>query len=572
MIIISQEEQLYVSMSETACPGLGINNSFKRIEKLPFDCIPHQSKLFLDYLKDPLSLNKFYPSAVRSHAEIPARVAEVLEHYAIDRNDLADALSEMNKRWQASEAALENIERLRQTDSIAVVTGQQAGIFTGPLYTVYKAISAVKVAACFRGRGVNAVPVFWIATEDHDFAEIAETFVFNRDNSLRKISIAAPETAGLPVGEIVLDETVNQAIEHLFDELPKSEYSEDLENLVRAAYQPGKTVGDAFALMMARLFGEYGLVLFNPLDKNLKRLAAPVYLQAIEKSEEITAALIERNRELEAAGYHAQILVDPTSFPIFWIDDEGKRHALRRSGDGKLYAKGAEKEFEINELKTLAQTEPWRLSPNATLRNVVQDFLLPTAVYFGGSAEIAYSAQTSEVYRILGRPVTPMMPRASVTVIESRVRRTLDKYNLTMSNFFCRPEGVFPRVVEEFLDSDTARVFAEAEEIINTQLNRLDRTLSLIEPTLAESLARRRPKILYHILALRTKFYHAELKKNETVKNQLETACASLFPHKGLQERTLNATSLLSRHGDYILRWLWNEVDVDTPDHQIVYL
>jgi bacillithiol biosynthesis cysteine-adding enzyme BshC len=561
-------------MSKGDCLNLPATSTrFERIETLSFDCIPHQSKLFLDYLKNPLALRKYFPSVLRSHVDVPLRVPEVLDNFKIDRNQLADALLEMNKRWQPSRQTLENIEKLRQSDAVAVMTGQQAGIFTGALFTVYKAISAIKAAACYRGRGINAVPVFWVATEDHDFAEIAETFVQNQTGCLSKVTMsAAPETAGLPVGKIALDDSINESVEHLFAELPKTEFSAGLENLVREAYQPGRKVGDAFALVMSRLFGEYGLVLFDPLDEKLKQLAAPIYLEAIEKSAEITAALVARSRELEANGYHAQILVDESSFPLFWLDEAGKRHALRRAADGKLFVKGEEKQFKIDELKELARDAPHRLSPNATFRNVVQDYLLPTAVYFGGGAEIAYSAQNSEVYRILQRPVTPMLPRASATVIEPRVRRTLDKYNLKMADFFCRPENLIPRIVEEFLDSDTARIFAEAEEAVNTQLNRLDRRLSQLEPTLAEALAHRRPKMLYHLLALKRKFHNAEMNKNETVKLRIDAASSSLFPHKGLQERKLNVTSVIARHGDYILRWLYDEIDIDTPEHQIFYL
>ncbi len=560
-------------MSETVPQNLSEFSPYKRLETLSFECVPHQSKLFLDYLRNPLALKAFYPSALKSHTEIPLRVPELLANYTVDRNQLADALLMMNKRWTVSEQTLQNIEKLRASDAVAVVTGQQAGIFTGPLYTIYKAISTIKVAACLQGRGINAVPVFWIATEDHDFAEVAGTFVNNRDGALSEIKIAAqPETEGLPVGKIRLDDSIKTAVEKLFDALPKTEFLDELQKLVEEAYQPGRTLGDAFALMMARLFGEFGLVLFDPLDENLKRLAAPIYAQAVEKSAEIVSALIKRSKELEAAGYHAQVLVEETSFPLFWLDSDGKRHALRRTADGKLHAKGIEREFELSELKEIAENAPWRLSPNVNLRNVVQDFLLPTAVYFGGAAEIAYSAQNSEVYRILERPVTPMLPRASVTIIESRVERTFDKYNLSMSDFFCRPEGLFPKIVEEFLNADTPRIFVEAEEAINIQLDRLDRNLTQIEPTLAKSLARRRPKILYHLAALRNKFYHAEIQKNAAVKHQIETASASIFPHKNLQERTINVTSLLARHGDNLVHWIWQAVDVDSSEHQIIYL
>lgn len=560
-------------MSQPASQTLPERGSSERLDSLSFECIPHQSKLFLDYLKDPLALKNFYPSALRSHVEVAARVPEVLANYKTDRNQLADALTTMNKGWGASDSALENIEKLRAADAVAVVTGQQAGILTGPLYTIYKAISTIKVAACLRGRGINAIPVFWIATEDHDFAEIAETFVHNRNGQLSEIKwLPENRIEGLPVGKITFDESVKITVEALFAELPKNEYSAELQNLVRDAYQPGQTIGDAFARMMASLFGKHGLILFDPLDENLKRLAAPIYAHAVEKSTEITAALIKRSQELEAAGYHAQVLVEETSFPLFWLDAAGRRHALKRTQNGTLHAKGADKDFTIAELQEIAGNEPQCLSPNVTLRNVVQDYLLPTAVYFGGGAEIAYSAQNSEVYRILERPVTPMLPRASLTIIEPRVARTLSKYNLDMTDFFCRPEGLFPKIVTEFLNSETPRIFTEATEIINAQLDRLSESLNQTEPTLAQSLVRRRPKMLHHLAALKTKFYNAEIRKNDTVKQQIETACSAIFPRKGLQERTLNVTSLLARHGDNLIDWTWQAVDVDSTEHQIIRL
>jgi len=469
--------------------------------------------------------------------------------------------------------SLENVERLRQPNSVAVVTGQQAGIFTGALYTIYKAISTIKAAACYRGRGINAVPVFWIATEDHDFAEIAETFVQNRNGCLSKITMsAAPETAGLPVGKIVLDDSINESVEHLFAELPKTEFSDEVENLVREAYQPGKNVGDAFALVMSRLFGEYGLVLFDPLDEKLKQLAAPLYLEAIEKSAEITTALLGRNRELEADGYHAQILVEESSFPLFWLDEAGKRHALRRGAGGKLFAKGDEKQFEIDELKELAQNSPERLSPNATLRNVVQDYLLPTAVYFGGAAEIAYFAQNSAIYKTLNRPVTPVRHRASLTVVERKHARTMEKYELNFVDLFEGKEKISAQIVERFLNREAAQVFAEVEENINAQLDSLDRELVKDVPTLAANLANRRRKILWHVGALRKKYHRAEILKDEIARRRLENLFTALLPHKALQERTLNVNTFLNFYGFNFIDWIYETIETDKENHQILYL
>ncbi|HZH33960.1 MAG TPA: bacillithiol biosynthesis cysteine-adding enzyme BshC [Pyrinomonadaceae bacterium] len=561
--------------SDSVCKSQqGIDAPFERVEYLPFAQIPHQTRLFLDYLENPLRLEKFYPSPVRSHRELAARIPEVLNNYTVDRNELADALKRLNESYGAGAQTLQNIEKLRRDDCVAVVTGQQAGIFTGALYTIYKALSVIKVAACLNARGVRAVPVFWIATEDHDFEEVAGTFVLNRENKLAKIEINADsQSAGLPVGHISSGESIVEAIEKLLAELPQTQFRGEIERLIRESYKPNLTVGEGFARMMAQLFGKLGLILLDPLDEKLKQLAAPIYRSAVEKSAEITSALTARSRELENSGYHAQILVEDDSFPFFLIDEDGKRLALKRNG-GKIKARGQRRslEFDLSELIRIAENEPLRLSPKATLRATVQDFLLPTVCYFGGAAEVAYFAQTAEVYRILERPVTPIFHRASLTIVEPGVKRILAKYDLAVIDFFTKPEKLLPQIVERFLNSNVAVVFEETEEAISKQLDLLTESLIGVEPNLSDNSERRRRKILWHINALRKKFHRAELQKNEIARSRFETAFNSLYPDNNLQERTLNITSLLARHGDNLIDWLFEAIDADSKEHQVLFL
>src|SRR2546423_10609058 len=195
-----------LSTAETACHATPEEVGL-RVENIPFDQIPQQSKLFLDYLRDPVSLRRFYPEVVKHHYDLPDRRDHVLAHYQTDRARLCAALESMNRNWGASEKTLQHIARLRESDCLAVVTGQQAGLFSGPLYTIYKALSAIKLAECLTQRGVKAVPVFWIASEDHDFEEAATAEFINRDCRLSSVSVAAAiHRDGLPVGAVRLDE------------------------------------------------------------------------------------------------------------------------------------------------------------------------------------------------------------------------------------------------------------------------------------------------------------------------------------------------------------------------------
>ena len=290
-----------MSTAEPACYSTP-EESGLRVETIPFDRIPHQSRLFLDYLKDPTTLRKYYPSAVRFHHELQQRVPDVLAAHVVDRAKVCDALEAMNRRWNAGEETRKNIELLREPDCVAVVSGQQAGLFTGPLYTIYKALAAVKLAGCLRQRNTKAVPVFWIAAEDHDFAEVAKAEFITRDCQLDEAEV--PETwhsEGQPVGHVVTDEWINSVVAELFSLLPNSEFADDMKKLVLESWQPGRGFVDCFATMMTSLIGRYGLIFLDPLDADLKKLAAPLYSSAARQAFEIATAVEQRSKELEEA-------------------------------------------------------------------------------------------------------------------------------------------------------------------------------------------------------------------------------------------------------------------------------
>ena len=561
-----------MSTAEAACYSTP-EESGLRVETLPFTEIPQQTRLFLDYLRDPLPLRQFYPSAVRYHHELAQRVPEVLSAYRVDRNRVCDALEAMNRRWGAGQATLDNIQLLRESDCIAVVSGQQAGLFTGPLYTIYKALAAVKLAGCLRQRETKAVPVFWIAAEDHDFAEVAKAEFIGRDCQLKNVEVTeALHREGQPVGQVVVDDSIDAVIDELFELLPNSEFADDIKALVKNAWQPGRGYVESFAIMMTSLLGRYGLIFLDPLDPELKKLAAPLYAEAAQRAPEIAAALEKRSSDLESAGYHAQVLATSNSFPLFLHDEQGARHAVVRVENGKYKAKDVQQEYTAEELAALALEKPERFSPNVTLRAVVQDYLLPTIAYYGGAAEIAYFAQTAEVYRLLERPATPILPRSSLTIIERHTGRVLERYSLTLKDFFEGLDPVIKRVVEEVLGADTAKLFVKTEENINQELDSLREDLESIDPTLAGALETGRKKINYQLEGLRTRFVRAQMGRDEAAHRQLQRAFDQLYPNKDLQERHINITSLLARHGTYVIEWIFNAINLGSSEHQIVKL
>lgn len=561
-----------MSTAEPACYSTP-EESGLRVETISFDGIPHQTRLFLDYLRDPTALREFYPEAVRFHHELPARAPQVLAAHQTDRNALCDALTDMNAGWGAGEETLRNIERLRESDCVAVVSGQQAGLFSGPLYTIYKALSAVKLAGCLTQRNTKAVPVFWIATEDHDFLEVAKAEFIARDCKLAHVEVSPDlHQEGQPVGRVMIDGSIEDVLKQLLELLPSSEFTSDLETLLRDAWRPGRSYGEAFARMMTSLLGKHGLVLLDPLDSRLKNLAAPLYASAAARAHEIATAIEARSKRLVEAGYHAQVTPSENSFPLFLHDATGARHALARNADGKYATKDSDTSYTAEELSQLALAHPEQFSPNVTLRAVVQDYLLPTIAYYGGAAEIAYFAQTGEVYRVLGRPVTPILPRSSLTMIERHTGRVLERYELTLADLFAGPESVLKRVVEEHLGAETAQSFAKTEDAVNNELDQLREQLRSIDPTLADALETGRRKINYQLEGLRTRFHRAQMSRDEAAQRQLQRAFDQLYPNKNLQERHINVTSLLSRHGRYVIDWIYNAINIGSDEHQIVYL
>lgn len=540
---------------------------------MPFSALLHQSKLFLDYLRDPGSLDRYYPNAVQLPTDVSSFIPEVLGNYTTDRNALCGALIEINSDAAAGEGTLKNIELLREADTVAVVTGQQAGLFTGPLYTIYKALSAIKMAAYLNANGFKTVPVFWVASEDHDFDEVSHSYFIGSSGELVEAKYRpAGYVKNSPVGSIEIDESIDKVIDDVFASLPQNGLSADVRRSIEQAWSKGTLFGKAFVKNLAAIFERFGLIFIDPMHSGIRSLSAPIYIEAIENSDKIVAAIRRNGSELVGESYHAQVLVEEDYFPLFRINDDGRRVALRRVGSDVYISKEEKGEFSTVELVAIARETPDRFSPGVMLRPVVQDYLLPTVCYFGGAAEIAYFAQNSEAYRVLGRAVTPILHRQSFTVVEAKHRRTFEKFGLEVSDILGGVDRVVESVGMKQLSSTTLEVLAELEETINTQLDKLDENFSKIDITLSASLEKRRRKMLHNIAALRKSASRAVMRKDETIERQVRAAFSSILPQSELQERVLNVNSFLAKHGDHFIDTIYNSIDLNNKDHQIIDL
>jgi bacillithiol biosynthesis cysteine-adding enzyme BshC len=536
---------------------------------ISFDQIPRTSRLFNDYLYNFDRVSRFYQPSGLDVSALVARAPKVAAQ-TFSRDAVADALADQNALAGASDLTFANIDRLRQKDSVVVITGQQAGLFTGPLYTVFKALTAIKLAEHLRAHGLNVVPMFWVASEDHDFEEVNHTRLINREGQLVTITYAGcSPKEGKPVGHVKLNEKISENIDQMVAALPESEFMPRLVEDLRDSYKAGANFADAFGSMMIKLFGKFGVVLINPLDDRLKAVAGEIYAGAMSNAPEFASRLLNATAQLEASGYHAQVYANAEAAPLFMLD-EGRRTAMTRRDDGRFYLKGSEKSFGAAELLETVRRCPSCFSPNVTLRPIVQDFLLPTLAYIGGPAEIAYFAQLRPNYGLLNRVDPVALPRASFTLIEKRHAKTMSKYDIKFTDLFAGFEEVMKMVVERSLDQNTATVFDEIEKVFDDQLDKLNASLTAVDSTLADALKGGREKILYQLHNLRTRFVHNRGKRDETTRQQIERLFAALYPNKNLQEREINVFYFLARYGYELIDRIYDEVEVGLHDHKLV--
>ncbi len=366
---------------------------------LPFSQIPHTTRLFLDYLSGAPSLRPFFPRGPHFSEWVTEEAAK-LQYDSERRQKVAAILERQNKEWGASARTLENISRLK-SGAAAVVTGQQVGLFGGPLFSLFKALTAVKLSEEAGKVGVDCVPVFWLATQDHDLDEIQSISLPGPEASLQRLTATSHGVSEAPVGTIQLGPEIDEVLKAAEQVLGES----DVTTFLRESYRPDATFGSAFAQLFTRLFDEWGVILLDASDAELNAVAEPIYRGAIERAAELDEALLARGRELEAAGYHQQVKVTPSSTLLFTLKN-GSRVPVNRdpNASATTFLVGDEKITQTELLRRIS-SEPHQFSANVLLRPVVQDHLLPTLAFTqGGSAEVAYFAQAAVVYQaLLGR-------------------------------------------------------------------------------------------------------------------------------------------------------------------------
>jgi bacillithiol biosynthesis cysteine-adding enzyme BshC len=531
---------------------------------LPFSEIPHTTRLFSDFLSDAPAVHQFYPRSARFTDWFSDEVSRI-QYDSTRRELISDILARQNK--PASSRTLENIGRLRR-GAAAVVTGQQVGILGGPVFSIYKALTAVKLANEATAAGVDAVPIFWLATEDHDLAEVSHIALPAREYVPQRIETTTHGLLDAAVGEIRFGDEITSVSAEAADLLGPS----DTADLLRESYRPGETFGSAFARLFTKLFADWGVILLDASDLELHRIAEPLYRSAIARAAELDNALLERGKALETAGYHQQVKVTPSSTLLFAFRD-GARVAIHRraNGNGADFLIGDQKIPQAELLRQIAAA-PHQFSANVLLRPVLQDFLLPTLAYTGGAAEVAYFAQAAVVYEDLLKRVTPVVPRFSATLVEPKIQGLLDRYHLAFTDLVHGPERLREVIATHALPSDLQSAFDQADASLEKSLQAVRETLDRLDSTLVDAARRAGLKMHYQLKRLRSRAARAELTKTEILARHAALLSNALFPNKTLQEREVAGVYFVARYGRELLGQLYETIHPDCLDHQIVSL
>ncbi len=506
--------------------------------------LPGTSKLFADLLYNFPRVRGFY-----AHDPLQASSYEAAAK-AIDYP--ADRRAAMAKALESQNGPIELVTKFAQPNTVAVITGQQVGLFGGPAYTIYKALTAAKIAQRLNDRGIPAVPIFWMATEDHDFAEVNHTWVYNEHAEPVKISVEAHAKTNAPAGNYTIP---HPPVDALRAALQGFEYKDDIANAAANAYRDSITMGSGFRALLVKLLQNVGILTVDPLDPAIRAIGAPLMERAVKSAPQLKSKLLERCSALQTAGYHSQVLVEEKT-PLFFLLENGERKQLRiKDADCASFASNAA-----------------NVSPNALLRPVWQDFMFPTVAYVGGPGELAYFAQSAVLYdELLGRmPV--IAPRASFTLLDARSAKLMKHFGLALQDTMTHNEALKERIAQQLIPGSLGSAFEKTASEAATLLDTLGAQLNDFDPTLAAAMAKSRAKVTYQIEKLRRKTERETLRRDTQASTDTAYLRGMLYPEGHMQERLHSILPFLAQHGPDLVDRLYATLKPECPDHRVLTL
>jgi bacillithiol biosynthesis cysteine-adding enzyme BshC len=500
--------------------------------------LPGSTRLFVDFLYDFTKVSAFYAHDPNDPQALALSRRQI--HYPLERRQrVTAALSALN-------AGNPNLELFSRDGTVAVLTGQQVGLYGGPAYTLYKALSAIALARQLTAQGTPAVPIFWLATEDHDVEEIRSASFWDGDITAQAASDGRP--AGLHI------------LQGLPSELP---LSDEVAALAKRHYRNGATFGESFAGLVKELLGPLGLLFADPLDPSLREAGREFLENAVAHSAELSDQLLRRNRDLLTAGYHAQVHFERNQTSLFFLLEDGQRKQVRFQ-NGAYHVEG--RTLTLDQMAAQGTA----LSPNALLRPVWQDWLFPTVALFGGPGELAYFAQSEVLYRALLGRMPVMLPRSFFTIVDERAAKTVERYRVRYADMLQSEEHVRQTLAKRLVPPDVTDTLQSTERSIENALRGLEAKLESFDPTLARALETSRAKIRYQFTKNQAKIVREALRKNEQATAHAAHISHRLAPHGHLQERHYSLLVMLSEWGLDFIPYILDNIHQGCHEHHVL--
>lgn len=526
------------------------------------------------------------PHRIEDYAPLLQNLTADSRSNAYDRPALCELLTRQNHAFGCGEKTFERIAALGKPNAVTVVTGQQVGLLTGSLYTIYKTLSALTLAEKLKAHypDFEFVPVFWLEGEDHDYAEMSSVSILSQ-NKTQHFTYREPRYAERQMlSRTRFSPDIYHFITDFLSSLQPSDFKTGVSDLIRSCYKEGETFSTAFAKTMAQLFKDDGLVFIESDDKAFKRLAKSVFIKELQTQPQSGANLVSQSATLEEMGYAAQVKPRPVNFYVIEndkrlsVEPPSGATAFEPPDSGMTFELMAGKQtvtsFSKPDLVELTTEQPERLSSNVVTRPLVQDAVFPTLCYVAGPAEAAYFAQFRTNYEFFSIPMPVIVPRATLTLVESKIAKAIDKFGLSAADFFSGKSDALKRALEKnsgALNIDAA--FGTADTSITAALKKLETELRELDPTLGEAMQGSIGKVLHPLGSLKEKAHRAEKQKNAELVSQIEKCAEHLFPDDSLQERTLNIFYFLNKYGFSFLTTLKTAIsEQDATAHLIVEL
>jgi bacillithiol biosynthesis cysteine-adding enzyme BshC len=551
--------------------------------KTDFNKLPNFNNLFLDYIssdeQEHNKLKPFFNAFFRENEDFFKVIDDKIHNYStnryFDKNILIDILKRQNVVFGGDEYTAANLELMKDENTFAVVTGQQVGLYTGPLYTILKSITAIKLARNLKQRfpQFNFVPIFWLESDDHDIEEANHTYIINKQNDLVRIGFEQENSSEeesakknfAPVGNINFSEMILSINEQMRSNLIDTDFKEKIMSFVSKHYYEGNNYKTAFAGLMNEILKGYGLIFIDCSDAEIKRLLIPVFEKELRSSPKLCEAIITQSAELEKM-YDLQI--KPKVINLFFLHNNN-RLLIEPRENNRFALRNSKRRFEEDELYNLLNESPELFSPNVVLRPICQDYLLPTAAYIGGPAEISYFAQLKPAYKHYDLTMPVIYPRLSVTIIENKISKFMNNYGLKLEDIF-HHNFLVSKVAEKITEVNIDDEISKFTDEINKIFYDLRNITVKVDQTLLNTADNIKEKTKQSLEIFKNKLINAQARKSEITTVQIDKVTNNIYPKQILQERIINILYFLNKYDEQFIKKLFYETDENEFSHQVI--